>query len=215
MAKHPRLRKPAREALPGQRVSLGLKVGWDIKNRLDAVAKQRGTTQSQEAERRIEQTFSAENRIDHDLDFSFGRAMAGVTLALNYLLPVVAYHSIRENGGGTVSAALHSLPLANWPPNIPAIGETAAAASLFLRALGPGDNPNELADQGIAATTVRRLLTAITTPEMIENDPYLLEVAAQVRERLTTEVLQRVDLRLQDLPTGGIDATQETLQSQT
>jgi len=194
MAKHSRLRKPARVALPGQRVSLGLKVSAEIKNRLDAAAKQQGATQSQEAERRLEQTFRAEDRIENNLDFAFGRAMTGITLGLGYLLPVVGYLSIREKGGSLLSARLHNLPLAEWEPNI-AAGEEAA--DLFIRTLMPGNGPPDLTGDRVAAREVRRFLTAVVSPEMLADDPHVIEMAARVRERLTDDVLGRIRLRLE------------------
>ena len=197
MAKHSRLRKPARVALPGQRVSLGLKVSAEIKNRLDAAAKQQGATQSQEAERRLEQTFRAEDRIENNLDFAFGREMTGITLALGYLLPMVSYVSIRENGGSLVSARLHNLPLADWPPNIAAGEEIAAAADLFIRALVPGSSPPDLSGDTVAAREVRHFLMAVVSPETLTDDPHLIEMAARVRERLTDDVLRRIQLRLE------------------
>jgi hypothetical protein len=202
MAKHLRLRKPARVALPGQRVSLGLKVSAEIKNRLDAAARQQGATQSQEAERRLEQTFRAEDRIENNLDFAFGRAMTGITLGLGYLLPVVGYVSILENGGSLLSASLHNLPLADWQPNFAAGEEVAAASDLFIRALmpgrsPPGRSPPGLADDTTAAREVRRLLTALVSPETLTDDPHLIEMAARVRERLPDDVLRRIQLRLE------------------
>ena len=56
-------RKPQR-ANQGQRASLGLKVTPDIKNRLDDAAKLNGRTQSQEAEVRIEKSFTIEQLFD-------------------------------------------------------------------------------------------------------------------------------------------------------
>ena len=197
MAKHSRLRKPARVALPGQRVSLGLKVSAEIKNRLDAAAKQQGATQSQEAEGRLEQTFRAEDRIENNLDFAFGRAMTGITLGLGYLLPVVGYLSIREKGGSLLSARLHNLPLAEWEPNIAAGEEVAAAADLFIRTLMPGNGPPDLTGDRVAAREVRRFLTAVVSPEMLADDPHVIEMAARVRERLTDDVLGRIRLRLE------------------
>lgn len=47
----------------GKRVSLGLKVTPDIKNKLDAAARANGRTQSQEAEARLERSFD-DDRIE-------------------------------------------------------------------------------------------------------------------------------------------------------
>ena len=49
--------RPIRPAVPGARVSLGLKVTPDIKTKLDAATRITGRTQSHEAEVRLESTF--------------------------------------------------------------------------------------------------------------------------------------------------------------
>jgi hypothetical protein len=53
-----RLGRPPKAAAPGQRVSLGLKVTADIKQRLDEEARRTGRTQSQQAELMIERSFT-------------------------------------------------------------------------------------------------------------------------------------------------------------
>ena len=58
-----RLGRPKRKPMPGARVSLGLRVTAETKQRLDAAAEQSGRSQSQEAELRLEQTFAAEYRL--------------------------------------------------------------------------------------------------------------------------------------------------------
>ena len=52
--------RPTKQAEPGTRVSLGLKVTPEMKRRLDEAAKQSGRTQSQEAEMRLELSFDRE-----------------------------------------------------------------------------------------------------------------------------------------------------------
>jgi hypothetical protein len=59
--KQKRIGRPPKKPKPGTRVSLGLKVTPRIKARLDAVARASGRTQSQEAERLLEQAFSEED----------------------------------------------------------------------------------------------------------------------------------------------------------
>ena len=53
MAETKRRGRKAQTAGPGERVSLGLKVTPETKNKLDKAAKANGRTQSQEAEARI------------------------------------------------------------------------------------------------------------------------------------------------------------------
>jgi hypothetical protein len=75
-----RIGRPTKAPQPGKKVSLGLKVTAEIKNRLDAAARASGRTQSQEAERRLEGSFEHESRLTHISD-SLERILAihGVT----------------------------------------------------------------------------------------------------------------------------------------
>jgi poly-D-alanine transfer protein DltD len=52
--------RPLKVAEPGTRISLGLKVTAEIKQKLDEAAKQSGRTQSQEAEFRLNRDFWSE-----------------------------------------------------------------------------------------------------------------------------------------------------------
>ncbi len=74
--------RPTKDAAPGTRASLGLKVTGDIKAKLDAAARANGRTQSQEAEARLEQTFREELLLPQILDAAYGRESAGLVLAL-------------------------------------------------------------------------------------------------------------------------------------
>jgi len=58
--KEKRLGRPPKAATPGKRVSLGLKVTPEIKQRLDEEARKHGRTQSQQAELMIERAFAQE-----------------------------------------------------------------------------------------------------------------------------------------------------------
>ncbi|MER8431395.1 hypothetical protein [Mesorhizobium caraganae] len=52
--------RPTKAPTPGERVSLGLRVTADMKERLDRAAAENGRSQSQEAEYRLERSFSDE-----------------------------------------------------------------------------------------------------------------------------------------------------------
>jgi hypothetical protein len=52
--------RPTKAPTPGERVSLGLRVTADMKGRLDRAAAENGRSQSQEAEYRLERSFSDE-----------------------------------------------------------------------------------------------------------------------------------------------------------
>jgi hypothetical protein len=73
-----RIGRPARTPKPGERVSLGLKVTPTVKTRIDALARQNGRTQSQEAELRLEQSFRDETRIELFHDAIYGSQLAAL-----------------------------------------------------------------------------------------------------------------------------------------
>jgi predicted transcriptional regulator len=75
-------RKAARKAAPALRVPLGLRVTPEIKKRLDDAAKDNGRSQSQEAEMRLEHTFTATNAVLDALDLAYGRRLTGLLLAM-------------------------------------------------------------------------------------------------------------------------------------
>jgi hypothetical protein len=60
--KEKRLGRPPKTAMPGKRVSLGLKVTSVTKQRLDEEARKHGRTQSQQAELMIERAFAVEEQ---------------------------------------------------------------------------------------------------------------------------------------------------------
>jgi hypothetical protein len=61
--KEKRLGRPVKAPTPGKRVSLGLKVTAEIKQRIDEEARKSGRTQSQQAELMIERGFEQEQQI--------------------------------------------------------------------------------------------------------------------------------------------------------
>jgi hypothetical protein len=79
---HKRIGRPRKAPKPGTRVSLGLKVTSDIKNKLDRAAQASGRTQSQEAELRIERSFDRENLLVEALNLAYGRQGAGAVLLI-------------------------------------------------------------------------------------------------------------------------------------
>jgi hypothetical protein len=74
--------RPRKAPKPGTRVSLGLKVTPEIKNKLDENAQASGRTQSQEAEVRIERSFERENLLIEVLSLAYGRQLGGVVLLI-------------------------------------------------------------------------------------------------------------------------------------
>ena len=127
-------RKP-RPANQGQRVSLGLKVTPDIKNKLDALARANGRTQSQEAEVRLEQSFRDQQRAELFSDLYYGRELSA-------LLEIVG-RAIRDAGThAAVVAAMAGLGSYDWIDNPFGFDAAIKAAVRVLENLRP---PGEIA----------------------------------------------------------------------
>jgi len=96
--------RPTKRAIPGTRVSLGLKVTPAIKDRLDQSAMASGRTQSQEAELRLERSFGREDLLPETLALAYGHEAGGLLFAAGMVMTkvgVTAAHelSIRSRSG--------------------------------------------------------------------------------------------------------------------
>ena len=74
--------RKARLANPGERVSLGLKVTADVKNKLDGEAKLNGRTQSQEAEARLDRSFHHQDLLSEVMELKYGSQLAGILMMI-------------------------------------------------------------------------------------------------------------------------------------
>src|SRR3954454_12478893 len=97
----PRRGRKPQPANQGQRVSLGLKVTPEIKNKLDTAAKANGRTQSQEAEVRLERSFDREALLLEVLELRYGSPLAGLLMAMGAAM----------DGAGRSAAILAQLDL--------------------------------------------------------------------------------------------------------
>jgi len=70
--------RPTKQAKPGTKASLGLKVTASLKARLEEAAAASGRTQSQEAEYRLERSFDRFDLLREVLELSYGRHLAGL-----------------------------------------------------------------------------------------------------------------------------------------
>ena len=182
--------RPLKPAETGKRVSLGLKVTSDIKQRLDAVAKLNGRTQSQEAEARLERTFQDEQLLPQLLEIAYGREVAGLLLALGSVMRDAGQHAgVRSLN--TFSGA------AEWFANPIAYEEARTAAETVLNALRPAADelakaPEVNADAvaGLGKQIANGMLEALSNPtrEGIAGDR-----AAPIREMLGAAVARLPD----------------------
>jgi len=89
-----RIGRPLKPAEAGKRVSLGLKVTPQFKERLDAAALETGRTQSQEAEMRLEQSFNREDLLGEAMCLAYGKELAGLLMMLG-----TAMHDVGRSAG--------------------------------------------------------------------------------------------------------------------
>jgi hypothetical protein len=73
-----RIGRPTKKPKTGERVSLGLRVTAETKQRLDAAAAMSGRSQSQEAEMRLERSFERQDLMTEALTLAFGEAIGGL-----------------------------------------------------------------------------------------------------------------------------------------
>ncbi len=191
--------RKSRQANQGQRVSLGLKVTAEIKNSLDAAAKQNGRTQSQEAEVRIEQSFVRQGLLAPALELAYGRKAAAILLA--------TAHAFTHEGraaavisGGSIDA------VDNWTTDPFAFGQaTKAVAEMLARLSPPADrgtgrvsNPSDQMWEDMIKEGVAITLDAIKDPSWGQQFPDvhrnrdLEELARQTRELGGPEIIDRI-----------------------
>jgi hypothetical protein len=165
-----RIGRPTKAALPGTRVSLGLKVRSDIKELLETAARASGRTQSQEAEARLERSFDHQELLPQVLELAYGRGLAGVLLMLGEAMKTTG-----ESAGISATAIGPSFTLegARRLCDIPyAYDQAVRAAGKIFEALRPTGDPQ--------------------TPKHMrgtEGELYLGDVAEHLGERLAAGVL--------------------------
>jgi hypothetical protein len=76
-----RIGRPTRPPKPGERVTLGLRVTAELKNRIEGAANEKGRSLSQEAEFRLERSFDREELLPEVLTLAYGKALANVFIA--------------------------------------------------------------------------------------------------------------------------------------
>jgi|RhiMetdeSRZDD1v2_1073273.scaffolds.fasta_scaffold1991056_2 hypothetical protein len=126
MGKTRRVGRPTKAPKSGERVPLGLRVTADIKRKLDAAAEKSGRSQSQEAELRIEQSFSRDD------------AFGGAELREIAILMAASFsHAGKMSAGGK--------PPSEWI-NDPAHYSAAVVGVMKALLIGlPNSTPNDVA----------------------------------------------------------------------
>ena len=81
-----RIGRPTRPPKPGERVTLGLRVTAELKNRIEGAANEKGRSLSQEAEFRLERSFDREELLPEVLTLAYGKSLANVLIAKRHQL---------------------------------------------------------------------------------------------------------------------------------
>jgi hypothetical protein len=178
-------RKP-RVANRGQRPSLGLKVTPEIKNKLDAAAKENGRTQSQEAESRIEQTFHDDDQLAASLVRVYGAQLTGLLLVIARAMKEAGTHAGFRTRG-TYEGAV------DWFSDAAAFRQAAEATRAVLDAFDSKDAPSDSnLGRELAAGAMEAIKYGGRTDEMrrwAEEPRSLLGEAALARMRFDDDVI--------------------------
>ena len=119
---------PARTPEPGERVPMSFRVTPGFKAKLDLAAKLSGRSLAQEIELRLERSFDEERHLTDALELGFGRSVAGLMLAIGYL--------VKE-----ATPARRSPGEIDWLSDIEAFRSLIESIDLLLQAIDPNAHP--------------------------------------------------------------------------
>ena len=177
------LGRPRLVPRPHSRVPLGLKVTPEIKLKLDAISRENGRTQSQEAELWLEQAFRDEARAPLLQEAVYGSQTAGLLRLLG--------ETIRQ----AVPISDHYLRTDDWLSDPQAFAAAAAAIREIVTALQPpGAPPEGTAEWG--RQVARDRLELLAAPSAPETPQRLARFGRAVRELLGDPAADRADFHL-------------------
>jgi hypothetical protein len=127
--------KTARQktAGPPQRIALGLRVSAELKEKIDSAAAASGLSQSQEAERRLINSFRDQEIIERTMALAYGDRFAGVILTLA--------SALKDLGAQAQFQA--TAQLGDWADNAFAYDQVVTAINRILEAMRPPGDPTE------------------------------------------------------------------------
>jgi hypothetical protein len=181
--------RPTKQPTPGARVSLGLKVTDEIKQRLDTAAQASGRTQSQEAEARLERTFRDEDLLPQLLRIAYGSQLTVAVLTLAKALKEAGAHAGVRTMGGRFEGA------ETWFGNPAAYAEARDAAARVLSGLFPEADPAMAgvvapeSAKGLGKEIANGLLEALRNPE---RGGVIGDWAAPLRAMLDPATVERI-----------------------
>jgi hypothetical protein len=169
--------RPPKPPVPGERISLGLKVTAAIKSRLDQAARESGRTQSQEAEIRLERSFEREDLLSEALTLAYGRKVAGILLAVAYVMDAASRLTERNTWNPFRK---------DWTDDPERFDHAVQAATALLYAVRP---PGEIPDRSSERSSDRRDPGTWLVGELLlalrdDNSEFPAEVATEVKQML-------------------------------
>lgn len=88
-------RPKLREADPGEKITISVRITPEMKQRLEEAAKESGRSQSQEAEFRLERSFDRSNLLGQVIELVYGKQTAGLLMVLGAAMA----HAVEKAGG--------------------------------------------------------------------------------------------------------------------
>jgi len=170
--------RPTKASTPGERMSLGLKVTAEVKDRLDRAARASGRTQSQEAEMRLERSFEREALLPELLELAYGRYVAGLLLALGRAMDLAGFAAELQRlypTGPIYDGIVTRYADRAWPHSRGAHGQARRAADIVLDGLWPSADSSDQEPESIRLGTDKLAEVIVEVakgrrPEILESD---------------------------------------------
>ncbi len=146
-------RPKLRDADPGEKVTMSVRITQEMKTRLEELATATGRSQSQEAEIRLARSFEREDLLPEVLTLAYGRESAGLLMAIGLIMKVVGdeFHVRDLSFDGAQP----------WTDNAVAFGNVAHTILVLLDAAKPGD---QAVDPEIGIRAATGLISALKNP---------------------------------------------------
>lgn len=133
-ATKPKRGRPGRKSTEGARVPLGLRVTPELKEKLDAAARQSGRSQSQEAELRLEHSFRDERVLESAQDRIYGTQLSGLLMLIAKAMRDIGA-SCGKYKDGKLEFTLNSIE--NWLSNPYAFDQVVKGVNAIFEAIRP------------------------------------------------------------------------------
>jgi hypothetical protein len=206
--------RPTKPARQGEKTTLSLRVDSELKQRLEDAGSSSGRNLSDEASRRLEGSFQAQDMLYQALDIALGRDGAAVVQLLA--------RALADVGHGASFASTRRSGNENWLTDPYVYNQIVTAIVAVLEAMRPEDDATPPPSPAWAPDVAQklhtlgtyganRLLKAVVgrgedsrpqAGDVNERDSPIAQWAAPVRERLGPVVVDRIRKNIARLPEG-------------